>query len=100
MATLKLREENIYAAGYIINLENDRKLLKADALQYQPSAANDQGYVYKRDEMLWDIAYRFYGNSKWWFVIADINNIHNPFEIAEGTNLIIPDLDVIRALRQ
>lgn len=100
MATLKLREENIYAAGFVINLTDGRKLLKANPLNYTPSASNDIGHTLKNDENLWDIAYKFYGSSKWWFVLAHVNNIHNPFEVQEGLDLIIPDLDVIRALRK
>lgn len=100
MATLKLKEENIYADGYIVNLDEERKLLKSNPLSYTPSAANDIGYILKEEEKLWDVAFRFYGNSKWWFVLAEVNNIFNPFEIPMGTNLIIPDIDVIRASRK
>lgn len=97
MVKLQLREENLYAKGYVIELEGGRLLLKRNILQYTPSAANDRTHELREGENLWDVAFRSYTNSKWWHAIADVNNIYNPFEIPEGTDLIIPDIDVIRS---
>lgn len=96
---LRLPEENIYSNGYIIDLGDGRQLLKTDPIQYTPSAEKDLTYTFKEGDRIWDLAYRYYGNSKWWHVITYVNNIVEPFQIPIGTVLLIPDLDVIKATR-
>lgn len=44
-------------------------------------------------ERLDNIAYKFYGNSKYWYIIAKANNIVNgSFYAPEGKTLKIPEL--------
>ena len=38
------------------------------------------------------IAFKYYGNSRLWYIIADANEITNPFEIEVGSKLIIPGI--------
>lgn len=97
--SLSLNEENIYAAGYIVEFSDGTKILKRDPIVYNPAANKDKTYTLKQSEHLWDLAFTNYNNSKWWHVLGDVNKIFNPFEIPVGTELIIPDLDVIRAGR-
>jgi len=39
------------------------------------------------------IAYKFYKDTLKWFVIADVNEIENPFDLITGTDIIIPNLN-------
>lgn len=97
--SLFLSEENIYAAGFIIDLGDGRQLLKRDKTVYTPSAANDQVHTLRDTEKLWNLAFARYGNSKWWHVICDVNGIFNPFEMDTGVDIVIPDIGPIKASR-
>jgi len=45
------------------------------------------------------IAHKFYGNSKYWWLIAEKNGISDPFtEFYKGRKLRIPDLHAVRNL--
>lgn len=38
------------------------------------------------------LAYRYYGEPLYWYLIADINNVLNPFDLSIGVKLIIPNI--------
>ena len=43
------------------------------------------------------ISYKFYGNSKYWWIIAERNGITDPFHgFYKGRKLKIPDLDYLK----
>lgn len=45
-----------------------------------------------KGETIQSIAYRYYGDSGLWYIIADSNNIYNPItEVVEGLELLIPN---------
>jgi len=97
MATLSLRKNNPYANGFLIEQEN-RTLLKRPVIVYPNFTQGDESYVLKEGDYLWEISYRYYGDSKLWWVIMDVNKIFNPFELTIGQELIIPNLETIKAL--
>lgn len=41
------------------------------------------------------IAYRYYGNVRFWWVIAQANRVINPLRLEPGTQLRIPPIDVV-----
>lgn len=53
----------------------------------------------KQNEMLDMIAYIYYGDETYAWLIADINDIEYPMEIKVGADLIIPTLDIIEGKR-
>ena len=56
-----------------------------------PSYPNDFQHTLKEGETLQNIAYRYYGDSGKWYIIAEYNNIINPFtELKGGMVLMIP----------
>ena len=56
-----------------------------------PSSPNDFQHTLKEGETLQNIAYRYYGDSGKWYIIAEYNNIINPFtELKGGMVLMIP----------
>lgn len=97
--TIQLPKENLYADGFIITLEDGVQLLKRNKIDYQGRSTNDRVHNVVEEEKIWNIAYKYYGNSKWWHIIADANNIENPFELPVGGSILIPDLDTIIAGR-
>lgn len=51
-------------------------------------------YTVKEGDTLQNIAFKFYGNSGYWYYIMERNEIVNPFkEIVPGLILKIPKLD-------
>lgn len=56
-------------------------------------SANDKVHTVSEFDDLCNIAFWYYGNSKWWFLIADANQLENYWELPpSGSTLIIPDL--------
>lgn len=42
-------------------------------------------------ETIQSIAYKYYGDSGKWYIIADVNSIYNPFtELEAGMEILIP----------
>ena len=42
------------------------------------------------------IALKYYGNPLYWWIIADINNIQDPFDLKPETVLIVPYLNQVK----
>lgn len=56
-----------------------------------PSSPDDLQHTVKDGETLQNIAYRYYGDSGKWYLIAEANKILNPFkELESGTLIRIP----------
>lgn len=91
----ELRDDNPYYSGFIFLYTDGSISLERDPLVYQQSD-NDRYYTTIDGETLWDIAYQAYDNSKYWWVIAEANNIDFPFDLPAGSSLIIPDLDQVQ----
>ena len=56
-----------------------------------PESPNDIQHTVKDGETLQNIAFRYYGDSGKWYIIAEANKILNPFkELERGTQIRIP----------
>lgn len=81
---VKYSEEGEYSINRLKNL-------------YRKKSNKDKVHIVIDGERLDTIAYKYYGNSKYWWVLADANDIKdtliNPFVLDSGTKLLIPDLD-------
>ena len=56
-----------------------------------PESSNDIQHTVKDGETLQNIAFRYYGDSGKWYIIAEANKILNPFKGLEmGTLIRIP----------
>ena len=89
-----MAQSHTYSENYIINYpEGDQSLERINIVHKED--INDKLYTVKDEDTLTSIAYRYYGNPKLWFVIADVNDdiILNPLELTTGTDLIIPNLE-------
>ena len=95
---LELRGNNLYRNGKLIEVAPDELILLRDRIDIEPTENDSYHTVVKRDRI--DLlAYKFYkdiveDSSKYWWVIADANSIHNPIDLTEfvGTDIRIPDL--------
>lgn len=106
--SIQLRESNPYAYGVIYSETNasasDEEQLERTPLAYVGSA-NDQYYTVRHGDMLDSIAYRYYKDvdpfaDKWYWVIADANDIENPLDLSAyvGKDILIPDLLTVKLL--
>lgn len=85
--------ENLYSTGYIVELPDGRLLLKRNKVEYSPTADKDITHVVRDNDRIWDMSFRYYQKDLQWGVIADVNNVYNPFELEPGSEFIIPDLE-------
>lgn len=93
---VELRTDNPFSTGFVYKYEEGDESLERFKLNHVPSE-KDKLHTVRDYDNLSDISFDYYGNSKYWWIIADINNIDNPFELLVNSNLIIPDLDSIKA---
>lgn len=103
---IELRENNLYRNGRVIEFpEQGESILQRKLIKYT-AQESDQYYTVKKEDRLDIIAYKAYkdiveDSSKYWWVIADVNNIMNPLDIDDlvGKEILIPDiLNVLLAL--
>jgi nucleoid-associated protein YgaU len=94
--SISTRDNNPFITGYIVNYEEGDQSLERSRLKYNPSV-NDKLHTITDFDTLTDLAYDAYGNSKYWWIIADINLIHDPFILEVNTNIIIPDINHIKS---
>ena len=99
MASISLRSNNPYSnpIGYIINYPEGDQSLERFKVNYVASD-KDKLHTITEFDTLWNISFDYYGDSKFWWLIADANDIENPFEITPNSNIIIPDIDRIKAM--
>ena len=79
-----------YDKAYIVKYDDGDVSLEVDPVTITRSTS-DVLHPIKDGETLQNIAYRYYGDSGLWYVIAQANGILNPFaELEEHSLLIIP----------
>lgn len=95
---IRLRDDNPYANGRINAYADGTAELDRDFPEYN-GGEGDQYYTVKIGDELDEIAYRYYKNKlenaqRYWYVLADVNNIENPLDISDwvGRNIVIPDI--------
>lgn len=93
---LNLRENNPYSTGFILELEVGNYFLERKPLTYIKHP-RDRYYAVVEGDSLWGIADQAYGDSKYYWVIQDVNKIDFAAHIEPGQNLIIPDLKALMA---
>ena len=79
-----------YKNAYALNYGDGDYSLEAP-IPSVPSSSNDIQHTVKDGETLQNIAFRYYGDSGKWYIIAEANGILNPFkELKSGTLIRIP----------
>lgn len=79
-----------YNQAYAINYGDGDYSLEASYGSI-PTSNRDSQHTVKDGETLQNIAFRYYGDSGKWYVIAEVNNILNPFkELESGMIIKIP----------
>jgi hypothetical protein len=95
---VKLREDNLYSNGRVIIFDTGEKVLIREIIDYKPKET-DKFHLLKKSDELTRLAGKFYTGiienpGKYWWVIADANNINNALDLEDfvGQEIIIPDL--------
>jgi hypothetical protein len=93
-----VRFDDLYRNGEIQVFENGDKLLQRPLIKVEASLT-DSYYKVKDLDNLPLIAYKSYEGtienaSKYWWVIADANNIENPLDLSKlvGKSILIPNI--------
>ena len=95
---IKVRENNLYINGRIIEFPNGEQLLLRDLLIIKGEQGDEFHTVVNGDrlDVLASRRYRKFVEdaSKYWWVIADANSIQNPLDLSEfiGTQILIPNI--------
>lgn len=92
---LSLRLDNPYSTGLILNFPDSLSTLVRKKLKYAPNP-DDTFHLVLQEETLWSIAFQHYQNSKLYWIIQDVNNLENSWELEVGKTLLIPDLIKLR----
>lgn len=77
-----------------ITFKDGQKHLARRKLVHTP-ALDDDYHILTEHDTLGDLAFRYYGDAKYWWVIADINDIDNPLILPYAETVIIPKLNNI-----
>lgn len=93
---LELRTNNPYSVGSVFIFPEGDFLLDRDPIVVEKSIG-DKYHTVIEGEILSQISFIEYGNSKYWWLIYDTNDIDNPFDLESGTILLIPDLNKVEA---
>lgn len=92
----ELLDSNLYVDGRILNFKNGDRLLVRSRIDHTPSR-KDRIHALKDNEDLTEIAWRYYRGKvenpeRYWWVIADANDITNPLDLGDRERLLIPDI--------
>lgn len=96
--TLELRDNNLFINGVLYDFGGDEQVLFRDIF---PITGNEQDkyHIVKDSDRLDKLASFYYSNvvedaSKFWWLLADANDIYNPLDLSSwiGKQILIPDL--------
>lgn len=96
---IELRENNLYINGKVIEFTADKEaILQRPLIQYA-GTEGDKYHLLLDEQSLDELAELYYGQvvqdaSKYWWIIADVNNVYNPLDLTDwvGKELLIPDI--------
>ena len=86
--------EGLYDRGYLVNYNEGDQAIYRTPISYKASVT-DEYYTINHNETLYDIARKKYGSSSLWYILADVNNIDDIFNLTPGMVILIPDYLII-----
>lgn len=91
---IDIAEENNLANANILLVGQELNIPKTEVIILEAEVAGPSitgnSYIIEKDDNLWDIAVRAYGDGYQWVKIASENNLVNPDLIYSGDTLAIP----------
>jgi hypothetical protein len=92
---ISLRENNPYSVGNIFLFDEGDLILDREPI-VPAKSSRDRYYTVEQEDSFGLIAFKAYGDSKWWWIIRDANKIDYAFDLVRGTTLLIPDLNTVK----
>lgn len=101
MEEIELKINNLYRTGYVERNEYGEEIMLRTPVKFENHITNKYHTVtqYDRLDLL---AYQYYkdevaDSSKFWWILADVNEIIDPFDLSPylGKRLVIPDISRI-----
>lgn len=83
---------DLYSNGITINYPEGDTSLQRKTIVHKEDL-EDKSYIIRQDDTLSSIANKFYNEPLYWYIIADVNNIDNPFILETGKSIIIPNIN-------
>jgi hypothetical protein len=94
----EVRQNNVFRNGRIVEISSTEKLLVREKFE-TVGTVEDRWHLVKTTDRLDVLAWKYYGSryddaSKFWWVIADANNIMNPLDLSElvGKEILVPEI--------
>lgn len=88
-----METKNLYSKGFIVKYPEGDKSQERKVVSFKRSSKKT--HLVRDDDTLTAIANFYYGKPFLWYIIADSNDIMNPFILETGTILAIPDIKAI-----
>ena len=95
LSALDLRTDNPYSIGAVINYGDSLSSLNRTPIRY-PADQQDIYHLVTYDDNLWSLSFKYFNTSKLWWVLQDVNNLENGFELPVGETILIPNLIKLR----
>lgn len=93
-----LAANSVYRNGFIVEFSNGEGLLERDLVEFE-GVPEDIYHEVKPLDRLDLLANRYYKArvqqaSRYWWIIADANNIDNPLDLSDlvGTSILVPNI--------
>jgi len=93
--TLELRINNPYSNGEVFVFNEGDAVLDGRVITYVKSI-KDRYFTVAQGDSLSSISFEAYGDSKYYWVIAQANGIDEAYEVTIGQSLLIPDIEKIK----
>lgn len=95
---IELQSNNLYSTGKIIVFNDGSKILVREKLKLEQFVSY-QIHIVKQNDELTNLAHNYYKDkvedaSKYWWLIADVNDIFDPFrlDLYIGKKIAIPNV--------
>jgi len=102
--SIAVKDNNLYSTGRIIVFNTGERMLVRDQVIIEGNE-QDKYHTVTAFDRIDLLAYKYYeksveDSSKYWWIIADANNITNPLDLSEyvGKQILIPDFARINLL--
>lgn len=94
---MQVNSNNLFITGYITKFKDGTQWLERKYISNFPKPGDKTHTIIDTDTLL-SIAKTHYNDCKYWFIIADVNYIENPFELTTGDVLNIPNLQRVKSM--
>lgn len=94
--TVRISKESRHRSSYVVQEVDGTRYLSTPKPPVFEDREDDIIHVIKETDRLDLLAYRYYGNAAWWWVIAEKNNIMFPLAMPDaGVRIKIPSYEYV-----